>query len=427
MYCGTDLPPITEPVVPSVTSVDVVAEGTKAEALLAQLTPQARAMMPPEVIAKLEAQVAAGQAATPEDDRFETVTAEISIPDISGMPAPSPAPASVFDVPEPSPEGDPSIPDIGGVDVEAFDVSSIADADLEPYVSQRVPLLNTLVVPPKEDVVDVMLDGLQRGGGPFGRREAAARMILLPDPAYKGKAHWLRHRLAQTTGTDLYTAGQALQRDVPFCIGTADSFEEAEKLAEHLRAAELKVLVIDREGWLLDALPTAVREARLEGPDAIFVRADGSQLRVPRTDFTWAALGDIRPDSDKVPMVPERDLWGTAAQPEGRSFDVGVGAFLALDLLRRSSRHPIRVRSDDFDFSCLGDTRGLAAGLNLRVLLKLLAPSVDQPIPLNDRFKRVPHLPGLPPAEDKRTGRFVTRREIEFTEFVLLSDAEHHL
>ncbi len=429
MYCGTQLPALataTGSEVPAV-QVDVMAEGEKARRLLEGLSPQARSMMPQEVIAKLEAQVAAAQE-TARTERMETITASISLPDLTTPPAPEPPKAeSAFDVPEPSPEGDPSIPDIGSLDIEAFDVASISHVDLEPYVSQRVPAMPGLAPPPRVDSADALIDGLTRGGGPFGRREAAARMILLPDPSYKGQAHWLRHRLAQTMETDLYTAGQALQRDVPACIGVADSFEEAEAKVDHLRSAGLKVLTIERDGWLEDALPEAVREVALDGAEAVFARLDGTTFRVPRADFTWAALGDIQHDTAKVPMVPERNRWGTAQQPEGRSLDLGGGAFLVLDLLRRSSRRPIRVRSDEFDFSCLGEQRGLAAGLNLRTLLKWLSPSPDQAIELNDRFKRVSHVPGVPPSQDKDTGRLLSRRELEFTEFVLLTDAEFHL
>ena len=87
----------------------------------------------------------------------------------------------------------------------------------------------------------------------------------------------------------------------------------------------------------------------------------------------------------------------------------------------------IRIRSDEFDFRCLGEDRGLAAGLNLRTLVRLVSPNAAEPLPLNDRFKRVSHVAGTPSEGGDSRGRPLTRREVEFTEYVLLADAPNHL
>ncbi len=422
MYCGTDLPALAAPA--PAADVDVVAEGRKARALLDGLTDTARAMMPVEVLEKLEAQAAAGEAARAGQAEQAPVAVTPEDTEPSALP---PGPQSPYDVPEPSPEGDPSIPDLEAV--EPFDVQTIQDEELEPYDSVRLAADAALGALTSVDDSDVdfetaLRNALERGGGPFGKREAEARVILLPDPEYRGQAHWLRHRLAAATGMDLYTATQTLQRDVPGCLLQTETFAEAEEAADHLREAGLKILTIARSAWLDDALPDPAIGADLGSGDVVrFARPDGTAFEVARDDLRAAVIGEIEPDTAKVPMVPERDKrWGVAVAPDRPALDVGSGPFVVLDLLRASTRRPIRVRSDDFDFRCLGDDRGLAAGLNLRILLKKLG--IEE---LNDRFKRVPHVAGLPVEGGDARGRPLTRREVEFTEYVLIVDAPNHL
>jgi hypothetical protein len=438
MYCGAALAPLSSTSIPAIQEpVDVVAEGRKARELLAGLSTTARSLMPVAVIEKLQVQAAAGEAAAASTRRSGLITAEITLPDEPTEPSTMPpATESAYDLPEPSPEGDPSIPDIGSV-IESFDVHTVSDEELVPYESLSMdpsPGIEAAIAAAVEGKADedfetALFNALTRGGGPFGRRESAARLILLPHPDYRGKAHWLRHRVSDATGVDLYTAAQILQRDVPSCLLMADTFEEAETAAGHLRGGGLQVLTIARTEWLDDALPEPVVSAEI-GDDGgvVFVRPDGTLLTVERADLRSGYIGQIAPDVAKMAMVPETDKrWGVAIAPTGRNLNVGSGPFVVMDLLRASTRRPIRLRSDDFNFECLGEERGLSAVLNLRTLSRLLSPDPDAPMPLNDRFKRVSHVTGLPTEGGDSRGRPLTRREVEFTEYVLLSDAPNHV
>lgn len=437
MYCGADLPAMepggaaSEP-----TDVDVLAEAEKARSLLAGLSPEARALMPDAVIRKLEAQVAVGDSV--RAPRRGPITAEIARP--AWPQPPPPSPDSVYDVPEPSPEGDPSIPNLSAD--EMFDVASVRASDLEPYESLRMARAELLAefedtieeegprdpqdAPDPQTGQEALRLAMTRGAGPFGRREAPARLILMPDPAYRGHVQWLRHRLCQALGLDLFTSGQVLQRDVPAFLGSADTFEEAEALADTLRDGGLRILTIDRDGWLDDALPEPVVAATAEGACVRFYRADGSDLLCPRDDLSWAATGEIAPDPVPPPSPPDGGR-KPAEKPPPRSLEIEGGPYLVMDILRRSTRRPIRIRSDDFDFSCLGDGRTLAAALNLRVLLGWVAQDPEMPLPLDEHFRRVPHVAAGPAAEAAVASRTVPSREVEFTEYVLLVDAPNHV
>ncbi len=438
MYCGTALPALSSGTMKAVDApVDPVAEGRKARDLLNGLSETARALMPAEVIQDLERKAAAGEAAAARAPVTPASTPSLPAIDVRDEPTePSmrkPSMESAFDVPEPSPEGDPSIPNLDTSKVETLNFTTVGDEELESVRTAPLPSIEEAIAAAAEGDADqdfeAALDiALKRGGSPFGKHESAARLILLPNPEYRGQAHWLRHRVAAATGMDLYTATQSLQRDVPTCLLAADSFEEAEAAAEHLREAGLAVLTIDREQWLQDALPEPVLSAQIDEDRVVFFRPDGSTLTVERGDLRGGFIGEIEPDTAKVPMVPERDKrWGVAVNPEARALDVGTGPFIVLDLLRASTRRVIRIRSDEFDFRCLGEDRGLAAGLNLRTLVRLVSPNAAEPLPLNDRFKRVSHVAGTPSEGGDSRGRPLTRREVEFTEYVLLADAPNHL
>lgn len=445
MYCGTALPALGSGTTKATEApIDVAAEARRARALLDGLSSTARALMPVEVIEKLEKQAAAGEVApaalAPSASPTGPLMAQVQLPEEPTAPSAAPPTAgSAYDVPEPSAEGDPSIPDLGAAGIETFESHTVSDDELTPYESSLKMAPSTSIEAAiaaaiegdaDQDFEQALETALKRGGSPFGKHEAQARLILLPDPEYRGQAHWLRHRVANATGMDLYTATQSLQRDVPTCLLAAESFEEAEVAADHLREAGLAVLTIDRDGWLDDALPEPVVSAEFDdgGPHVTFFRPDGTALVVPRTDLRGGFIGEIAPDTAKVPIVPERDKrWGVAVPPTARNLDVGTGPFIVLDLLRASTRRAIRIRSDEFDFRCLGDDRGLAAGLNLRILVRRMSPDPESPLPLNDRFKRVSHVPGTPSEGGDSRGRPLTRREVEFTEYVLLADAPNHL
>ena len=266
---------------------------------------------------------------------------------------------------------------------------------------------------------------LQRGGGPFGPRDSAYRLILLPEEDYRTKVHWLRHRLADTTGIDLYTAAQTLSKEVPSFLYGCEAAADAYERAEHLRQGGLSVIVMDPGSREHDIEPIYVEEAWGERPDPVTFRTvSGALIEVKRPGFAWACLGDIGPDGDRQPLVRERTFRGRSV-PDRPVFDGGAGPYLLLDLYLTRATQPIRLRSDRFDFGCLGPGRELAAALNLRKMATWLAPDPQRPLPLDERFKRVPRLrvsahhaePAAPPP--------VPQRELEFTEYGLILNAQH--
>ena len=270
-----------------------------------------------------------------------------------------------------------------------------------------------------------LMDGLGRGGGPFGPRNAALRFILLPDSRYSTQIEPMRQAIHEFLDIDLYTASQALQKEIPSFLGATENLDVAKFVAEPLRALGIRLLMIERATWLEGTKPERVVSLDLSDPQTVtFLRADGSSLELVRGSIRWAALGEIRPEG-RMPSIGDAEGAGGAARVLGTQ----EGAYQLLDLFRRDNRRPIRIRSDQFDFSALRADLGFSANLNLRKLLGQLTRNPANPevlIPLDEHFRRVPHLPGSGLGAAAGGPGAINRRELEFTEYVLLLDARHH-
>ncbi len=289
--------------------------------------------------------------------------------------------------------------------------------DLEPVRDEA------LIAPIR--TVGPITRALRRGGGPFGPRDTPFRLILLPEDHYRSKVHWLRHRLADTTGIDLYTAAQTLSKEVPSYLFGCDDAEDARERAEHLRRGELSVLVLDRDGREDDIEPLYVTEASGDGPGPVtFTTGSGALIEVKRAGFAWACFGAIEPDGDRQSLVRERTFRGRSV-PDRPTFDGASGSYHLLDLYLTRASQPIRIRSDRFDFGCLGSARELAATLNLRRMLSWLSADPAEALPLDERFKRVPRLRVSSNRSTPDGDSPVPQRELEFTEYGLILNAQH--
>ncbi len=237
----------------------------------------------------------------------------------------------------------------------------------------------------------------------------------MPDKSHQDGVPWLKHRLVQAVGTDLYTAARDLRRDVPALLAASDDVPALIGIRNQLRASGLRCFVVEAERWGEARLPIPVTGADLDADPVVFTAEQGP-LPVPRETLRLAVRGAVDPDREVVPFQPERDNWGRFIPQGARTMDQAALGTDILDLLRHGGP-PIRIRADDFDFRCLGARTDLSARLNLRRLVEALGRP-DAPLAVDDAFRRVGHVPGPPPGEAVRH----SRREVEFTEYVLLLD-----
>ena len=265
-----------------------------------------------------------------------------------------------------------------------------------------------------------LVEGLRRSRGPFGPRDAAWRLLLLPHADYKGKAHFLRHRVAEVTGRDLYDAAQCLQRVVPSFLRAGEDRDALSDQAQHLREGGLDVIVVGRDSFDRSILPVGVRAGEARGRYEVALETwSGDYVTVDRRTTRSAWVGEIQLDRDEVRLAQDR---GRAVEDLRPTYDAGGRPYTLVDIARTEGLPPLRLRVDQFDFSCLGKEKTLAARVNVNKLLLWLSPSEGPFLKLDDRFKRVPHLPASSPLMDG-DAMAAPQREIEFTEFVLLMGA----
>jgi hypothetical protein len=396
LYCAAELPSLEADTPANTESLSEEEQAKRAGELLAGLSPAARALMPPDVLEKLESasNSSISQSPNPTSETRSPLIEELNTGDLEPL------------------QGIHTLDDI-----LPTDEVSPADAD-----SQAPPIPAS---PTFENPDEALRYGLCRGGGPFGPREASIRFILLPDSRYIRQLDAMKQAIHETLGIDLYTATQALQKEIPSYLGSASDTAVAELLAKPLWSLGVRLLMLQRERWLEGTEVERVVRLHIDDPRHLsFEREDGSHLQIARGSIRWAALGEIRPD-DIPPSIREK----RSSEGAGPQLSTASGSYQLLDLLRRGDRRPIRIRSDRFDFSFLGEELNLSADLNLRRLLSHLTrdPSNRElVVPLDENFRKVPHLPGGSIGQPQTTSSVINRRELEFTEYVLLLDARHH-
>jgi len=391
MYCSTELPKVDE--------AAGEEEAVKGERIEQALDPALLASLPPGLRAQFGA-VSAKKGSTPP-------------PATPATPPPAPAvkpaetevkveaPAALLDdlntiTGELQPMGDTVSYDetLGDMavesliaEIEADDPTSMPEPVLleEPVDLEPLPVssIQEQYVPSPDRPLAVL-----QGRGPWGPRSAEARLLLLPDPTYQQRLPWLRARLHNLLGLDAYTANLYLQRAFPVYLEHFDSREEADELAAELDRGGMGVMVLTRS--MIQAHPQAVsvRAAAIEGDLVVFgvEDEDAPLVTVPQGDIEAAFTGEIKPmEAPDQPLV-ERSFWRNKPRPS-LTFDEVGNPYWVLDLV--SPRVIVRVRSDRFDFSVLGDDKGPSSLFNLRSLPAVLT---GREFAADDLFKRVPRV-----------------------------------
>jgi hypothetical protein len=318
----------------------------------------------------------------------------------------------------------------------ASEVAAEASAELSDYevpsagrpatesVATTVGGVRTISTGEMERSRHELRQALLRSRGPFGPRHAPYRLFLIPSAANASGAYWLRHRLADTVGIDLYTACSNLNRLVPSYLAGDDDIGVLETMAAPLREGGLVVSIVARDTWLDDCLPVPVIAVSREPGSSLctFLVADGTSVEVSCASITWASMAQI--ESAGLPGSAAREPQGLRSTTALPALARDRGSFQLLDLMRREGGGALRLRSDQFDFACLGAERTISAGVNMRAMLVWLSPDPDRPIVLDEYFRRVPAVgvdrPGDRP--DAKAGGGGLARELEFTEYVLILD-----
>jgi len=409
MYCGAELPEREE-------APASAEESGPTPPLASSMDPKLLASLPP----KLRAQILA------ESQAAEASTAPAAPASATPPAAPSSPRPATFVVPSPpATDHAPIDPD---EDIEATITGEYAEVDaLLSGEHAAVATASGDYAQVDEDDVQtdqyrsVKVPGadspLLKGRGPFGPRDAAARVLLVPDPGYRQNLPWLRARLNNLLGLDAYTANLYLQRDFPVFLEAFEELAEAWALEDDLVAGGMRVLVLTREMVEGHREPFFADRAEVDATTVLFEAGGEAPMQVERMDIEAALLGEVKPlDEPDSPLV-ERTFWRNKARAS-RSFEEIQHPYWLLELSIKEPSLPIRIRQDRFDFGCLGDQRKPSSLLNLKGLPAFFAyPGAE--VPLDELFRRVPRVRRQQVAAEEAAGG-PPEEEVLFSEYALI-------
>ena len=418
MYCGEELPERDDE--------GAVEEGSgeTTEPLVSTMDPRLLASLPPKLRAQLQASAGGDEP-----------------PAAAPVPLPPVTPPRLPDGASVDPPGDPT--DL--VDRESLEEMVSGEYEsLEKTVTGEYPEVDALLSGEHPAVVttgsgeyaqvdedDVQTDQyrqvtdarahspLVHGRGAFGARSAAARVLLLPDPAYRQNLPWIRARLNNLLGIDAYTANLYLQREFPVFLKEFDEMAPAWALEDDLIAGGLRVLVLTRDMVEDHREPYVAERAEIDDHTILFEAAGRPPVQLERGELELAILGEVKPlETPGGPLV-ERTFWRVKARP-AKAFSEIQHPFWLLHLVSAEPAVPVRIRQDRFDFACLGAARKPSTLLNLKNLPARFALP-GQGMAVDDLFRRVPRVRREAIAsEDGERPDAPREEEVLFSEYVLI-------
>lgn len=223
------------------------------------------------------------------------------------------------------------------------------------------------VLPLNDTVINLQKPALR----PLEKWERGYNTILLPRPANVPSIDPGEAALAEAADALRLTAAdlaRILSFNMPLPLARAATIDEAELVERRLTRLEIGTMVVsDAELGLDGTGPIKVR--------AIDVDDDGVRAfqtpELPAHQFEWEDLELVVVGRLIVKRVELKE------EQTGRSENQILDASefftdeAVLDLYTSQQTAPYRIAANSFDFSCLGNRKGLLAGKNLSALLEL--------------------------------------------------------
>jgi hypothetical protein len=217
-------------------------------------------------------------------------------------------------------------------------------------------------------------------------------------------------------------ARHILGAEEPLPLARLHSAEEAQLIAERLRALTLNVLVVSDSDLLIkDGNRRRVRALEFTEHELVAFAAGSSEAwRAGWSELTLLVRGRIV--VRRIEMEERRKAMGSEIV-EAREL---AGDVLLLDLYTRARDGGWRIASDSFDFSCLGKRKGLLTAQNFASLVEVLRERAPEMM-LDDSYNslRQALAPVWPPEERTESRGLRRERPGRFNvEAVMTSDNE---
>ncbi len=156
---------------------------------------------------------------------------------------------------------------------------------------------------------------------------------------------------------------QVLAATTPLPMARLESESEALIAIQQLERFGLKASVVADEALHVEQFPTRLREIEFfDGSMIVRAFNTGEQTEIGRDELVLIVMGSVT--ESKTETVEKRKKKETKLlQESATAFDESL-----IDIYSSSDKTGFRIPSKGFDFSCLGDEKGLVAAVNIERL-----------------------------------------------------------
>jgi hypothetical protein len=233
------------------------------------------------------------------------------------------------------------------------------------------------VLPLDESTVKLQKPALR----PLEKWERGYNNILLPPAANPAAATLSEAQLSEAADLLRLTAeelSRILSSAMPLPLARAATHDEASLVQRRLGVLEINTMIAsDAELGLDETAPFRVRAIEIDDSGIhAFQTPEALPVQIPWADLVLLVVGRII-----VKRVELKEQKGNRAEKrilDASEFFTDESVF---ELYTRSQPLPYRIAANSFDFSCLGNRKGLLAGENILELLNLFceyAPHVER-------------------------------------------------
>ncbi len=156
------------------------------------------------------------------------------------------------------------------------------------------------------------------------------------------------------------------KQDLP--IARVESRRDADKLAAAIAGSDIRVSIIADTGLFADRLPTRLRAIEFGDGEITFIDFNRSaRTTLAKADIKLLVTGTVNENkTDRLEKKGRRGRTKLLDESETSSDESVLDIYSCLDPLG------FRIMLTGFDFSCLGQDRGLLATENMRLLVTVL-------------------------------------------------------
>lgn len=221
---------------------------------------------------------------------------------------------------------------------------------------------------------------------PMEETELGVNLIFFPEESLIDQ--YTRHEIETVSRLSAELVDLYLQAKSPVPILRLQDETDASLTRHRLLAAGVRTAIITDADLTLKQLPHRVRQVAWHADSLDVWGPDQTLLaRVPWSTLTLLVFGALRFKQTQV--VEANSMYGRGR--EIKDVSENMTEELTIDFFGETLQQHFRIRSDSFDYSCLGNQKRLLVAENFREFCAMLAERATQAT-INQEFRQVTRL-----------------------------------